>query len=140
MGAQRNQQVQENEPEEKPIQRRKKSVHFPANYVQPIDDSSYENSSSENIESKNRFVDRKLSDTSSEDLRVAAKKQGKKHGFLKATSQRYGVVQGGKKEAVADKKGEGGWRQERAAFVAAMRISRKIKQVENDPNLGDQET
>ena len=114
-------------------------MHFPANYVQPIDDSSYENSSSSN-DPKNRFVDRKLSDTSSEDLRVAGKKQDKKHGFLKATSQKYGVKQGGKKEATAEKKGEGGWRQERAAFVAAMRISRKIKQVENDPNLGDQET
>lgn len=130
--------MEEAKPEEKPIQRRKKSVHFPANYVQPIDDSSCENSSSD--DPKNRFVDRKLSDTSSEDLRLAGKKQEKKHSFLKATSQKYGVVQGAKKEPTADKKGEGGWRQERAAFVAAMRISRKIKQVENDPNLGDQET
>jgi hypothetical protein len=41
---------------------------------------------------------------------------------------------------LSDKKSESGWRQERAAFVAAMRISRKIKQVENDPNLDNEET
>ena len=63
-------------------------MHFPENYVQPIDDSSYENSSEE-METKNRFVDRKLSDTSSDDLRMARKPA--KHEYLKATSKRYNV-------------------------------------------------
>ena len=84
-------------------------------------------------------MDRKLSDSSSDDLRVLDKKPVK-HEYLKATSKRYGVSNSKDKNQLSDKKGEGGWRQERAAFVAAMRISRKIKQVENDPCLDDEET
>ena len=84
-------------------------------------------------------MDRKLSDSSSDDLRVLGKKPVK-HEYLKATSKRYGVSNSKDKNQLSDKKGEGGWRQERAAFVAAMRISRKIKQVENDPYLDDEET
>ena len=43
-------------------------MHFPENHVIPIDDSSWENSSDE-YENKKAFVDRKLSDSSSDDLR-----------------------------------------------------------------------
>ena len=93
--------------------------------MQPIDDSSYENSSEE-METKNRFVNKKLSDSSSDDLRIA--RRPAKHEYLKASSKRLNAGPfSGKKEASVDKKGESGWRQEREAFVAAMRISRKIK-------------
>lgn len=44
-------------------------MHFPENHVIPIDDSSYENSSDEDNFQKKQFIDRKLSDSSSDDLR-----------------------------------------------------------------------
>jgi hypothetical protein len=127
--------------EEKPIQRRKKSVHFPANHVIPIDDSSYENSSDEEYKHQKDFMDRKLSDTSSDDLRQAAKKMTPQK-YLKASSKKYISGAGapkrdaGKEQVDAPKEK---WRLEREAFVKAMRISRKINKLENDPNLDSNE-
>jgi hypothetical protein len=107
-------------------------VHFPENHVIPIDDSSYENSSDE-FENKKAFVDRKLSDSSSDDLRQPAKKSSPQK-FLKKKL----ISSSANKKEPLRKDGspkESAWRQEREAFVTAMRISRKIKEIEDDENL-----
>ena len=93
MGTSRNDVTEEQKHDEKPIQkRRKKSVHFPENYVQPIDDTSYENSSEEE-DSKRRYVDARMSSSerSSEDLRIPGGKR-KQEIMMKGSTGRSGDV------------------------------------------------
>ena len=102
--------------EPKTVHKRKKSVHFPDNPVVPIDDSSYEASDASDKFSPFQQV-----------VGTPTRKNSKTPQKTRPSMQ---------DEKPSDQKNSK-WRQERDAFIKAMRVSKKIDQIEKDGTIGE---